>query len=179
MRADAKIFVEQALLLFDKAGMSIDELANKSGLNRTTIYRLFHGQRDWVDRSTATKIARGLGAEIEFKRSQVRLFLANPSEKIERILEDSISINEKEAAVGLFIGRVVEMLRKLDVEALEIAEDLVKLIVTMDKEDLVNLHHVQKVLLEDENRMLFKEKLKAFVALVMPYHVREDGGFFR
>ncbi|MBN1561503.1 helix-turn-helix transcriptional regulator [candidate division KSB1 bacterium] len=170
MRADAKMFVEQALLLFDKAGMSIDELADKSGLNRTTIYRLFQGQRDWVDRSTATKIARGLGAEIEFKRSQVRLFLANPAEKIEKILEDSISINDQEAAIGRFMGRVVEILRNVDTEVLEIAEDLVRLIVTMDKDDLLDWHHVQKTLFGEENRMLFKKKLQAFVILVMPYH---------
>ena len=66
MRADAKMFVEQAMVLFNKAGISFEQLARDSGINRTSVYRLFTGKRDYVNRSTAVKIAKALGGEIEF-----------------------------------------------------------------------------------------------------------------
>lgn len=174
MRADARKFVEQAMLLFEKAEMNMTSLAKKSHINRTTLYRLFNGETTYIDKDTAHKIAKGLGAEIEFNGPNTRLFLPNLDEKIESFFQDTVSIGANNGRVGTIISEIVKMLKSVDVEVLETAEEFVKLIVSMDKEDIVNVRKLQMVMNREENRELFKEKLRALVLLALPYVKEEE-----
>ena len=169
MRADADVFVEQALVLFDKAGMTIDELARKSNVNRTTLYRLFTGKRRYIDRSTAEKITKGLGAEIEFRRDKVRLYLPNKFKKTESFSQETSSIEVNDERPEPSPERVVDMLKDLDVEALEAANDLLRLFLSLDREDIELFKRMLDIISEEGNRGIFKQRLRALVSLVMPY----------
>lgn len=66
------------------------------------------------------------------------------------------------------------MMNDVDVDLLEIAWELLRWSVKMDKNQVINLHHVHTMLLLDKNVNSFQEKLKAWSSLIMLYTMESE-----
>ena len=118
-----------------------------------------------------TSITKGLGAEIEFRRDKVRLYLPNKFKKTESFSQDTRSIEVNDERPEPSPERVVDMLKDLDVEALEAANDLLRLFLSLDREDIELFKRMLDIISEEGNRGIFKQRLRALVSLVMPYSI--------
>jgi len=169
MRADAKMFSEQAILILDKAGKSITKLSKQSGVPRSTLYRAIYQPKQHIDRETAEKIATGLGASIEFKGRSVRLYLENRGLGVESRGHAVDSMSEEELELERRIRILGDRLRTVDIEIFDAAEELVNLILSMEKDEINVLRDVHKMLTLGGNKDAYVRMLKALGELVTPY----------
>lgn len=146
----------------DKLAISIPELEKLSGLHNKTLYLLLKGEKQQIDRATLRALANALQMNYEIVGDQATL-----SEKeAVRVIGGSKSVEKS-------IEGVVQMLQKVDPEALDAIEDLVGIFAAMHASEVVELRDVCMNLMVGKNKQLFIEKLKAFAKILMPYEEME------
>lgn len=75
---------EQLHYIMNTLGFSVDEIAQLSGVSRTTIYRIMDGSNGYVQRSVVRKIAEGLNLGFNFDNDRVQLYIKKSESSEER-----------------------------------------------------------------------------------------------
>jgi len=71
MKIDTKTFSKELKNIVDADGMSISELAAKSGISRQTLYEVIEGQRPSLQRATMRRIAEATGRDFKIDGDKV------------------------------------------------------------------------------------------------------------
>jgi predicted transcriptional regulator len=144
----------------DELALSNYEVASRCDVHRSTIYRFLEGKTTLVDRSTLRDIANALDLRLEIKGSNARVYI-----------EKSTGGSEPITTANDGLRRVLEMLKKMDVEQIDAVDKMSRMIALMDREEVINMTQVFEQLGMIENRAVFIEKLTAFAKIIMPYKV--------
>jgi predicted transcriptional regulator len=142
----------------DKLGISVYEVERRSGVNNSGLYRILNGQRPSVDRSTLRALADAVEMDYEIRGDRVTLFERMP----ELVVDENLGGESLE-------GRIVQMMKKMDVEHLIAVDKLVRIIATMDGQEVVDLVSICEALDMGKNKKIFLKKLRAFADILIPY----------
>ena len=169
MKINAEIFAKELQKWLDRRVMSPEELAKASGVHKTTVYRALKGSGLGVDRATIRKIVAGFGLEVEIQGQNIRLY-----EDVKKDVEFGEESSDRfrsgvENRKGEVIRRMIERLKEVDVESLEMCERLMNVLLNLDKRSLIEIDKLVEKLDAGANEKVFVEKMKAFASLVMPY----------
>ncbi len=164
-RLKTMYFLEDLKRQIDKLGISVYEVERRSGVNNSGLYRILNGQRPSIDRATLRAVADAVEMDYEINGDRVQLFERQP----ELVVDENLGGESLE-------GRIVQMLKKMDVEHLQAVDRLVQIIASMDRHEIVDLIEICEALDMGKNKAVFLRKLRAFADIVMPYEVMIRNG---
>jgi len=106
-----KAFIEE---IIDEESISPEELANRSGVTKDTIYRIINLKSPTTQRSIARKIAEGTGRKFKIEGDKIYFFKPDPA------LPEEKQLSDKEI-------EMVEMFRNLDEDTQRTIIELIKI----------------------------------------------------
>jgi len=100
--------------LMDEDGIGPEELSNKTGVSKATIYSIINEKRPSVQRFVARKIAEGTGRKFKIEGDKIYFFKPDPA------LPEEKQLSDKEI-------EMVEMFRNLDEDTQRTIIELIKI----------------------------------------------------
>lgn len=167
MMLHAKSFAQELNRVLEQEGVDHNELAEKAGISRSTMWRYVQGELNGVSRRKAVQVARTLGYHLQMDGDTCHLVKNKTTERETNQKYELQSEIDNET-----IGGCLEMLKEMSYRKLKECEKVIGFVANLDDYELIELSRLVDILNEEQNKELLIEKLRALTTLVMPYQAR-------